>query len=97
MAKNKRRKKMEFSKILFILTTVLVTCIVVYSMILMWRTNDTSALSYLIPSAFAELATATGFYYNKAKKENEIKLAKKYGKEFVNDDDDYDYHEEDYK
>ena len=76
--RNSRKKKMEFSKILFILTTILVTSIVVYSMLLMWKTGDTSALAYLIPSAFAELATATGFYYNKAKKENEIKLNKQY-------------------
>jgi hypothetical protein len=31
---------------------------------------ETPALSYLIPSIFAELATATGFYYRKAEKEN---------------------------
>lgn len=74
----KNKKKIEFSKILFILTSILVSGVVLFSMILMWRTGDTSALAYLIPSAFAELATATGFYYNKAKKENEIKLEKEY-------------------
>ena len=31
-------------------------------------------MAYLIPSVFAELATATGFYYRKAQKENEIKI-----------------------
>ena len=29
---------------------------------------------YLIPAVFAEMASATGFYYTKAKAENKIKL-----------------------
>ena len=40
---------------------------------------------YLIPAVFAELATATGFYYSKAKAENRIKLRKLYGPEIYND------------
>lgn len=43
------------------------------------------ALAYLIPAIFAELATATGFYYSKAKAENRIKLRKQYGPEIYND------------
>lgn len=42
-------------------------------------------LAYLIPAIFAELATATGFYYSKAKAENRIKLRKQYGPEIYND------------
>ena len=38
-----------------------------------------------IPAIFAELATATGFYYSKAKAENRIKLRKKYGPDIYND------------
>ena len=34
---------------------------------------------------FAELATATGCYYSKAKAENRIKLRKQYGPEIYND------------
>ena len=78
-SRNSKRNKLEFSKILFICVSVLVTIVIAYSMVLMWKTNDTSGLAYLIPAAFAELATATGFYYSKARKENEIKLMKKYG------------------
>ena len=50
-----------------------------------WKTGDTSPLAYLIPAVFAELATATGFYYSKAKAENRIKLRQKYGPEIYND------------
>ena len=42
-------------------------------------------IAYLIPAVFAELATATGFYYSKAKAENRIKLRKKYGADIYND------------
>lgn len=33
---------------------------------MIWRTADMSVLAYLIPSVFTEMASATGFYYNKA-------------------------------
>jgi hypothetical protein len=81
--KNKHKTKMEFSKKIFYMITIMTVIIVVYSMMLMWYTKDSSALAYLIPSIFTEMATATGFYYTKAKKENEIKLNKKYGKDSV--------------
>lgn len=80
---NKKKSKMEFSKKIFYMITVMTVVIVGYSMALMWYTKDSSALAYLIPAVFAEMATATGFYYTKAKKENEIKLAKKYGQDYV--------------
>lgn len=49
------------------------------------ETKDLSPLAYLIPAVFGELATATGFYYSKAKAENRIKLRKLYGPEIYND------------
>lgn len=48
--------------------------VVIFSCRMIYITGDLSPLAYLIPSVFAELATATGFYYKKAQKENEIKL-----------------------
>lgn len=48
--------------------------VAVFSCVMIWRTGDLSPLAYLIPSVFAELATATGFYYRKAQKENELKI-----------------------
>lgn len=76
---------MEFSKKLFVSVALLNAVIVIFSLIMMWKTESIEPLAYLIPSAFAELATATGFYYSKAKRENEIKLRKQYGSEIYNE------------
>lgn len=72
--KKAKRKKIEFSKIIFIGISIATTAVAVFSCVMIYRTGDLSPLAYLIPSVFAELATATGFYYRKAQKENEIKL-----------------------
>ena len=79
------KKLCEFSKIIFILVTILTVYVTISAVNLANRTNDTSVYIYLIPAVFAELATATGFYYVKAKAENNIKLRKKYGAEIYND------------
>lgn len=83
---NKKKKvKMEFSKKIFYMVTVFAVIVILYSMALMWKTNDSSALAYLIPSVLGELGVSTGFYYNKAKTENKIKLSKKYGLDINNE------------
>ena len=69
-----RKKKVEFSKLIFVGVSVLTVAITVFSCRMIWLTKDTSALAYLIPAVFAEMAAATGFYYTKAKVENKIKL-----------------------
>lgn len=68
--------KMEFSKKILIVVSIATLLIVVASFVLMWRTMDLSPLSYIITGIFAELASATGFYYWKAKNENMVKLTK---------------------
>ena len=78
MSLTKKKKKTEFSKKIFYIITTLTIIIVLYSMTLMWYTQDSSALSYLIPAIFGELGVSTGFYYWKARTENKIKLEKKY-------------------
>lgn len=79
------KKKFECSK-LIVWTIIAVTVVVTaFTLFIVWETKDTTPLAYLIPSVFAELATATGFYYSKAKAENRIKLRKKYGSEVYND------------
>ena len=85
-------KKFEFSKIIMIVSSAITICITVFALVMIWRTGNLEPLIYLIPAAFAELATATGFYYSKAKLENRIKLRKKYGSEIYNDvtGDDFD-------
>lgn len=69
-------KKIEFSKVILVVVALATIAIVVASFVLMWRTMDLSPLSYIITGIFAELASATGFYYWKAKNENMIKLTK---------------------
>lgn len=78
--------KIEFSKFIFWAVFLLVVGVTLFSCALMWRTSDTTALAYLIPALFAEFATATGFYFWKAKNENRIKLLKKYNLKIDKDD-----------
>jgi len=68
--KTRRKRKMQFSKKIFIGVSTMTIAVTVYTLVIIWKTGDTSALMYLIPAVFAELATATGFYYRKAEKEN---------------------------
>ena len=63
-------KKLEFSKKIFICVSMGTSIVAVSALILAFITLDTSVFAYLIPAVFTELATATGFYYNKAKREN---------------------------
>lgn len=65
---------MEFSKKIFIFVSLLSVIVTIGALFVMWHVKDISALSVLISAAFAELATATGFYYKKAEKENIEKI-----------------------
>lgn len=69
-----QKKKVEFSKLIFLGVSIGTIAITVFSCRVIWLTMDTSVLAYLIPAVFAEMASATGFYYTKAKAENKIKL-----------------------
>lgn len=74
---NKREKpKKEFSKKIFNIVITIFIIVIAYSMALMWKTDDTSALSYLIPSVSALASVCVSFYYWKSKMENMIKLSK---------------------
>lgn len=77
----KNRKKYEFSKILLVAAMIHAATLSIFTMVIIVITLDPSPLEYLIPAIFAELAAATGFYYTKAKAENQIKLRKTYGSE----------------
>lgn len=68
--RNKGKKKIAFSKIIFAGVSIMTIAVVIFSCRMMYITGDLSPLAYLIPSVFAELATATGFYYKKAEREN---------------------------
>lgn len=75
------KTKREFSKVLWVVAMIHATALTIYTMIAILITGDISPLDSLIPSVFAELAAATGFYYSKAKAENLIKLRKQHGSE----------------
>ena len=74
MRRVKKKPPKEFSKIILIAAGIINTVVIVFTMVMIWRTLDLSPLAYLIPSVAAEVATGTGFYYSKAKVENRIKL-----------------------
>ena len=78
-------KKVEFSKLIMIFSGAVALLTTAFTMFMIYRTENLDPLVYLIPSAFGEFATASGFYYSKAKIENRIKLRKKYGSEIYND------------
>lgn len=72
--KKKKRKSVSYSKLIFSIVTTLVICVVIFVCIMSWITKDMSVFQVLIPCVFAEFATATGFYYSKAKAENVLKI-----------------------
>lgn len=76
MRKVKKKPPKEFSKKILIVAGITNAIVVIFTMVMVWRTLDLSPLAYLIPSVAAEVATGTGFYYSKAKVENRIKLMK---------------------
>lgn len=85
MSRVKKKPKKEFSKLILICAGAVTVGVTAFTLIIIWRTENLEPLAYLIPAVFAELATATGFYYSKAKAENRIKLRKLYGPEIYND------------
>ena len=74
------RRKPEFSKVILVCVSLLVLAVTGFTGYMVWKTNDLSPLMYMIPAVFTELATATGYYFWKAKQENVIKLQFLYGK-----------------
>lgn len=74
MRRVKKKPPKEFSKKILIVAGIINAVVIVFTIVMIWRTLDLSPLAYLIPSVAAEVATGTGFYYSKAKVENRIKL-----------------------
>lgn len=83
--KRKYKRKFEFSKIIVICLGIVVGIVTTFTLLVVYDTKDTSPLAYLIPAVYTALATGTGFYYNKAKFENQIKLRKQYGSQVYKD------------
>lgn len=68
--KGKRKKKIETSKILLIVSDVITGICTVAAIVAVFVIEDTTPLVYLIPAAYGLSATSHGFYYWKAKAEN---------------------------
>lgn len=64
------KKKIEYSKRIVAVVTLFSVITIIFSMALMWRTGDTSGLTYLIPSVLGEASVVIGFYLKKSEKEN---------------------------
>ena len=80
--------KTEFSKKILYVAAILNIAVIIFSCIMIYKTENLEPLIYLIPSTAAEVATGTAFYYNKAKAENKIKIEQKYGVKGDIDDND---------
>lgn len=76
---------MEFSKLAFILSLILVIIVSGWAMCLFTyavindRMSDFAFAVAIVGAVYGEFATATGFYYNKAKAENKLKIMKQNG------------------
>ncbi len=70
----RRKHKRGFTDKMYLYNVVFVTAVVIISFIAAFLSGklmiDTSAISVIIPSAYAELAVHTGFVIWKAKAEN---------------------------
>lgn len=80
-------KKTEFSKKICIFIGAVTVLVTAFTMYMIWETKDLSPLMYLIPAVFTETASATGFYYWKAKGENLQKIAKDFKDEGITEED----------
>lgn len=77
--KKKTKKKMEFSKFVFLCTAILFTLVVIGSFILMWHVGNIDALTCLITSSAAMVTTCLSFYMWKSRTENILKISKEHG------------------
>ena len=75
----KSKKKFEFSKLILFVFGLIELCVVFFTCYMVYKTEDLSPLSYLIPSTAIVGATGVKHYYDKAKRENVIKLKNQYG------------------
>lgn len=69
-----KRPKIETSKKLLWFSVIMVIIITIVTVIAVFVLQDVTPLEFVISGIFALASTATGFYYNKAKRENIIKL-----------------------
>ena len=82
------KKKMEFSKIIYILNLSFVVIVTGLSFLCViksgeWNIIDLSPISVVLTSAFASLSVASLFYYRKAQAENVLKISRQIQEEGI--------------
>ena len=82
------KKKMEFSKIIYILNLSFVVIVTGLSFLCViksgeWNIIDLSPISVVLTSAFASLSVSSLFYYRKAQAENVLKISRQIQKENI--------------
>ncbi len=68
--------KKEYSKKILTFGWWVFIGVIVFTLIMVWRTENVEPLITLITILGGAVAVGEGFYYNKAKAENKIKLMK---------------------
>ena len=84
----KQWKKIEFSKIIYILNLSFVVIVTGLSFLCViksgeWCVSDLSPISVVLTSAFTSLSVASLFYYRKAQAENVLKISKQIQKDNI--------------
>ena len=67
---NKKNKSWGWSHSLTVIMLTVTIVVLIFSMALMWKTNYTSALAYIVPSIIGSLGACLSFYFWKSKAEN---------------------------
>lgn len=70
MRQRRKKKKIETSKLLLIVSDVMAAVVLVSTIVAVFILQTAEPLIYLIPAVFGLSATSHGFYYWKAKAEN---------------------------
>ena len=86
-SKEKKKQTMEFSKKILVVAwfsgsfVIAFACYLTYQMVMYGKHGDVQLIAIILSGGFAEISLGTGFYYWKARKENELKLTGKITKE----------------
>lgn len=63
--------------------TTFVVAVLIVSFAIMWRAETADGIEYITVGAFAFLTFTYRQYYVKAEQENQIKLKRKYGEDYI--------------
>lgn len=83
---SKKKQPFEYSKKITLFVGIVSVAILIFSCVMIWRTEDLSPLIPMIGFVETVTGVTVAFYYNKAKAENKIKLMKIYKVEPEHDD-----------